>query len=115
MTETSYPKDKGEQAILASYWRGNLKLMGILLLIWAAVGPGCGILFADYLNRFMLPGTGYPLGFWFAQQGSIIVFVLLILIYAILMNRHDKQHHADRERLHLEDNGDDETYRGAGI
>ena len=88
-----------ESAILQSYWRGNLRLMAVLLVIWAAAGLGCGVLFADVLNQWELPGTGYPLGFWFAQQGSIIVFVLLILIYAVLMNRLDRKHHREREAL----------------
>jgi len=61
-----------------------------LLAVWAFVGLGCGVLFADYLNRFSL--GGFPLGFWFAQQGSIIVFVVLILIYAILLNRLDQEY-----------------------
>ena len=63
--------------------------MGILLCVWAFAGLGCGILWADWLNQWNLFGTGYPLGFWFAQQGSIIVFVLLILVYCLLMNRLD--------------------------
>lgn len=113
------PPTDPESAILASYWRGNLRLMGVLLLVWAIVGPGCGILFADFLNEFSLPGTGYPLGFWFAQQGSIIVFVGLILVYAWLMNLHDKRHHAERERVsgqpHGANKADPEAYRGAGI
>jgi len=87
-----------ENLILRSYWRSNLSLMLVLLLIWAAVGLGCGILFADKLNAFKLPGTGYPLGFWFAQQGSILVFVLLVLIYALSMNRIDRIHLAARAK-----------------
>ncbi|MBC2601784.1 DUF4212 domain-containing protein [Puniceicoccus vermicola] len=87
-----------ESQILKSYWRRNIILMLILLSIWAAAGLGCGILFADTLNQYTLPGTGYPLGFWFAQQGSIIVFVFLILIYALIMNRLDRSHMADRTR-----------------
>jgi putative solute:sodium symporter small subunit len=75
-----------------SYWRKNLCLMGALLIIWAIAGLGCGVLWADYLNQWKLFGTGYPLGFWFAQQGSIIVFVLVILIYALGMNRLDRNH-----------------------
>ena len=67
--------------------------MAILLVIWAAVGLGCGVLFAEPLNQFHIGGI--PLGFWFAQQGSIIVFVLLILIYAILLNRLDAAHHEE--------------------
>lgn len=103
-----------EDAILKRYWRSNLRLMGVLLLLWAAAGLGCGVLFADSLNRFNLPGTGYPLGFWFAQQGSIIVFVLLILVYAVLMNRIDRAHHAEREALRP--SGDEaESFTGEGI
>jgi putative solute:sodium symporter small subunit len=71
--------------------------MGILLVVWALAGLGAGVLFADRLDRLGSLG-GYPLGFWFAQQGSIIVFILLILIYAIAMNRLDAQHHRDLER-----------------
>ena len=85
--------------LLERYWRKNLRITIILLLIWAAVGLGCGVLLADQLNRYKLPGTGFPLGFWFAQQGSIIVFVLLILIYCILLNRLDVQHHKDLNQL----------------
>ena len=104
-----------EAEILRSYWRRNLFLMGGLLTIWAFISLGCGILWADSLNNFELPGTGYPLGFWFAQQGSIIVFVLLILVYAILMNRLDRIHHEEREALHLETERDDQTFSGEGI
>lgn len=79
-------------AALRSYWRTNLVIMSVLLLLWAFFGLGCGVLWADWLNQFMLPGTGYPLGFWFAQQGSIIAFVCLILAYALIMNRMDQRH-----------------------
>ena len=92
-------RSRQEDLILKRYWRSNLRLMSLLLAIWAFVGLGCGILFADLLNRYMLPGTGYPLGFWFAQQGSIIVFVLLILVYALRMNQVDRIHHVEREAL----------------
>lgn len=88
------------QSSLRAYWRSNLKTMGVLLFIWAFVSLGCSILFADMLNEFTLPGTGFPLGFWFAQQGSIITFVLLILVYCILMNRLDNKHHAELTKLH---------------
>ncbi|UCF38551.1 MAG: DUF4212 domain-containing protein [Acidobacteriota bacterium] len=84
---------------LDRYWRSNVRLTLLLLLIWAAVGLGCGILFADTLNQFNLPGTGYPLGFWFAQQGSIIVFVILIGVYCLFLNRLDARHHEELDRL----------------
>lgn len=67
--------------------------MAVLLIIWAVAGLGCGVLFADVLNRFHL--GGFPLGFWFAQQGSIIIFVLLILAYSILLNRLDARYRAE--------------------
>ena len=72
------------------YWRMNLLLMAVLLSIWAIVGLGCGILFADALNAYRLGGI--PLGFWFAQQGSIAVFVVLVLVYAVVMNAMDRRY-----------------------
>ena len=73
--------------------------MAILLFVWALSSFGCAILFADWLNRFNLPFTGFPLGFWFAQQGSIVIFVICILIYCLAMNRLDAKHHAEREAI----------------
>ncbi|SVC49257.1 uncharacterized protein METZ01_LOCUS302111 [marine metagenome] len=78
---------------LERYWKSNLRIMLILLTVWAIAGLGCGVLIADWLNQFTLPGTGFPLGFWFAHQASIVVFVLLILTYCLLMNRLDEAHH----------------------
>lgn len=86
-------------ACLDRYWRTNVRFTVILLCIWAFVGLGCGVLLADVLNQYRLPGTGYPLGFWFAQQGSIIVFVILIGVYCVYMNRLDARHHNELERL----------------
>ena len=84
------------QESLDRYWRSNLRIMAALLCIWAFVSFGCGILFADWLNQFNLPFTGFPLGFWFAQQGSIVVFVICILIYCLAMNRLDDRHLEER-------------------
>ncbi len=84
-------------AAIDRYWRSNVRLMAVLLLIWAVAGLGCGVLFADALNGFQL--GGFPLGFWFAQQGSIVVFVLLILVYALVMNQLDARHHRELVRL----------------
>ena len=77
------------------YWRANAVFMSVLLAVWAVVGLGCGVLFADSLNEVEV--GGFKLGFWFAQQGSIIVFVLLILIYALGMNRLDRRHRDEAE------------------
>ena len=85
------------QASLRRYWRSNLKIMAVLLCIWAVAGLGCGVLFADKLNAYHL--GGYPVGFWFAQQGSIVVFVLLILVYAVLLNRLDAHHREEIKKL----------------
>ncbi len=75
------------------YWKKNLKYLAILLSIWFIVSYGCGILFAGYLNNFKL--GGFPLGFWFAQQGSIYVFVILIFVYVRLMNKLDHEFDVD--------------------
>lgn len=69
------------------YWRKNLSYLFILLIIWFVVSFGAGILFVDQLNTIKI--GGFPLGFWFAQQGSIYVFVVLIFIYVSLMNKLD--------------------------
>ena len=71
------------------YWAANLKLVASLLLIWFFVSFGCGILFADYLDKFTF--FGFKLGFWFAQQGSIYVFVILIFIYIHKMQKLDQK------------------------
>lgn len=84
-------------AAIDRYWRRNVALMVVLLVIWAAVGLGCGVILADWLNQFRV--AGLPLGFWFAQQGSIVVFVLLILVYAVVMNRLDRKHRHEMRRL----------------
>lgn len=92
---TPSPETARSRRTLRAYWRTNLIIMAVLLSLWAFFGLGCGILWADWLNQFDLPGSGYPLGFWFAQQGSIIVFVFLILTYALIMNRVDRRHLAE--------------------
>ena len=87
-------------ALIDAYWRKNITAMLILLAIWFFVGLGCGVLWADWLNQFSI--GGFPLGFWFAQQGAIIAFILLILAYCLIMNRLDRTHHAELERLRQE-------------
>lgn len=73
-----------------AYWRTNLKYLAILLSIWFLVSFGFGIILVDELNTMRI--GGFKLGFWFAQQGSIYVFVILILVYIQLMNRLDKKY-----------------------
>ena len=82
MTELS-----DEQA--KAYWRRNLGLAARLLVIWFVVSFGFGILWVEELNQFRL--GGYKLGFWFAQQGSIYVFVVLIFYYARKMSQLDRE------------------------
>lgn len=73
------------------YWRINLTLIAVLLAIWFAVSFVCGVLLVEPLNEFHI--GGFPLGFWMAQQGSIYVFVVLILIYCLVMEREDRKFH----------------------
>jgi putative solute:sodium symporter small subunit len=77
------------------YWKANLKILICLLSIWFLVSFGFGILFSDWLDQFRI--GGFKLGFWFAQQGSIYVFIILIFTYVYLMNRLDKKFSKDRE------------------
>ena len=72
-----------------TYWKTNLKYLVILLSVWFTVSFGFGILLAEQLNQIKM--GGFKLGFWFAQQGSIYVFVILIFIYIYLMNRLDQK------------------------
>jgi len=82
-----------EKKDLRQYWRENLKYLLGLLIIWFVVSYGCGILFVEELNTIRL--GGFKLGFWFAQQGAIYVFVLLIYIYIHLMSKLDKKYGVD--------------------
>lgn len=75
------------------YWRRNLRLMAVLLTVWALVSFGAGIIFVEALNN--VDFFGFPLGFWFAQQGSIITFVILIAIYVWRMDKLDAEFGVD--------------------
>ncbi|MEW6054743.1 MAG: DUF4212 domain-containing protein [Nitrospirota bacterium] len=79
-----------EKDKLEAYWKQNLTYIIILLSVWFAVSYLCGILLADALDSIRL--FGFPLGFWFANQGSEVTFVLLILIYVKLMNALDAKY-----------------------
>jgi putative solute:sodium symporter small subunit len=73
-----------------SYWRDNLRVVTLLMLIWFAVGYGCGVFGISWLNQFKIGQLG--LGFWIAQQGSIFVFVIIVIVYALWMDRIDRKH-----------------------
>ena len=84
------PSDRRQQ-----YWRTNLTYLAVLLSIWFVVSYGFGILLVDQLDTIRI--GGFKLGFWFAQQGSIYVFVVLIFVYVRLMNRLDKRYDVDED------------------
>ena len=77
------------------YWKSSLKIVAVVLCIWFVVSFGCGILFKDALDTIKIGNA--PLGFWMAQQGSIICFVLLLVAYMVCMNRLDAKHGYDKE------------------
>ncbi len=73
-----------------AHWRANLRLLAVLLAIWAFVSFGCAIFFADFLDRFRI--GGFKLGFWMAQQGAMYVFLALIAAYVWRMNYLDRKY-----------------------
>lgn len=81
--------DSASETAEDQYWLANLRLLGVLMAIWFVVSFGAGVIFRDWLDQFML--AGYPLGFWFAQQGSIYVFVVLIFYYSHAMRRLERK------------------------
>lgn len=80
---------------LKGYWKKNLKYLGILLSIWFLVSYVFGILLAPTLNEIRI--AGFKLGFWFAQQGSIYTFVILIFVYVYLMNKLDQEYNVQED------------------
>ncbi len=90
MSRTNRALDTGE------YWAANLRLTAFLLSIWFVVSYGAGILFRGLLDQFSIGGA--PLGFWFAQQGSIYIFVALIFTYCTAMRRLERKHRIGKER-----------------
>jgi len=99
VSETTEGKDP-DNGWREEYWKRNLRLMAILLAIWFTVSFVFGILLVEQLNQIVI--AGFPLGFWFAQQGSIYVFVVLILVYAKRMDRLDIEFGVDER----DQNGD---------
>lgn len=82
--------EKKSGANAARYWRANLKILSVLMGIWFVSGCVLSIFLVEDLNKIKL--GGFPLGFWFAQQGTIYVFIVLILVYALWMDRLDRQY-----------------------
>lgn len=85
---------KSEQlcAVRRRYWKSNVIVIAVLLAIWFVASCGCGILFIEPLNRLSIGNL--PLGFWMANQGSMLIFVALILIYAVVMDVVDRRYFA---------------------
>lgn len=80
-----------------AYWRANIRLVLILLAVWFVVGCVLSILMVDKLNAFSI--GGFPLGFWFSQQGTIVVFIVLIYIYARRLQKLDREYEVEDEGL----------------
>lgn len=78
-----------------NYWKANLLILSIILFIWFVVSFGFGIIWSESLDEIKI--WGFKLGFWFAQQGSIYIFVLLIFVYVALMNRLDKKYNSKED------------------
>ena len=78
-----------------NYWKANLLILSIILFIWFVVSFGFGIIWSESLDEIKI--WGFKLGFWFAQQGSIYIFVLLIFVYVALMNRLDKKYKSNED------------------
>jgi len=75
---------------LQAYWKQNVTYIAILLAIWFTVSYLCGIIFVDQLDKIKI--FGFPLGFWFANQGAEVIFCLLIVVYVLLMNKLDRKY-----------------------
>ncbi len=98
LTDVSTVDEKGismKTINTQEYWQANIRLIIICLAVWFLVSFVFGILLVDQLNTFQI--GGYPLGFWFSQQGSIYVFVILIFFYAARMSQLDRKHNVHEE------------------
>ena len=91
-----------------NYWQSNLKLLFSLLFVWFIVSFGCGILWVDWLDQFTF--FGFNLGFWFAQQGSIYIFVVLIFIYCWRMSQLEKKIYSNQIVEGTKKNKSDKEY-----
>ncbi|MEW6351731.1 MAG: DUF4212 domain-containing protein [Thermodesulfobacteriota bacterium] len=84
-----------DKAKLVAYWHENLVIIFVHLLVWFLVSYGFGIILMKPLNSFHL--AGFPLGFWFANQGSLVIFVIMIFVYCAFLNRLDKKYDVHEE------------------
>ena len=91
------------RAANARYWKRSVRLVAVLLAVWFAASFGCAIVFRDALDAYTLPGTGFPLGFWFAQQGAIVIFVALVAVYVVLASRLDDRLERERNEIAFEE------------
>jgi putative solute:sodium symporter small subunit len=89
-----------------SYWKSNLTIVLSLLAVWFFISFACGILFVDFLDSFRF--AGFKLGFWVAQQGSIIVFLILVIAYIWLMDRLDAKYNEELATFESSSDGDAE-------
>ena len=93
--EQNLPNDTAPPSDGERYWTQSLQIVRFILLLWALISLGCGILFRDVLDSILPSVGGAPFGFWMAQQGSIIGFLVLLFVYMLLMNRLDRAHGFD--------------------
>ncbi len=91
--QETHAEDGETSAVENAYWHENVRLLVVLMSIWFIASFGCGILLRDWLDQFSI--AGYPLGFWFAQQGSIYVFMALILFYVLRMRKIERKYDLD--------------------
>lgn len=95
MKEPDKPQESLNEVKMHDYWVHNLRIMAWLLVVWFVVSFGCGIIWVEQLNKIQI--GGFKLGFWFAQQGSIYCFVVLIFVYVRLMNKLDHKYDVEEE------------------
>jgi putative solute:sodium symporter small subunit len=94
----SQPKQRSKNSSSPNkYWSQSLRIVFFILSIWFSLSLGCGVLFRDFLDRNMPMIGGAPFGFWMAQQGAIIGFLVLLVLYMLLMNQLDRQSGYDSE------------------
>jgi putative solute:sodium symporter small subunit len=92
--EKNHPNPQtGPDRSMKAYWKENVRFVLVLMGIWFVVSFLLSIVFVDTLNQFTL--GGFKLGFWFAQQGSMLIYIVLILVYIVGMNKLDKKYDVD--------------------